>query len=228
MPRKGGLPRVRGSRPPRRRPRNPATCPSTAGSGRGRRRAPCSAAKWRRLSSGSSANGGMVMRPLTRTGALSRKAGSSSGAMPALPSSPATLTSTRISVSGVPCFSSCRSADSEATEWMSSTYGRICLTLRLWSWPMKCQRKPGCASALASSSCARFSPSSVSPASSSTWSSSSATYLTAASSSISAGSRPARFAASAISASTRSRPLRTVSTSRPVIRPATRPPPAAR
>ena len=91
---------------------------------------------------------------------------------------------------------------------MSSTYGRICLTLRLWSWPMKCQRKSGCASALASSSCARFSPSSVSPAASSTCSSSSATYLTAASSSISAGSRPARFAASAISASTRSRPLR--------------------
>ena len=31
--------------------------------------------------------------------------------------------------------------------------------MRLWSWPMKCQRNvPGCASALAARSCARFSP----------------------------------------------------------------------
>ena len=85
--------------------------------------------------------------------------------MPALPSSPATLTSTRISVSGVPCLPSWVSAESDATEWISSTYGRICLTLRLWSWPMKCQRNSGWAVALASSSWARFSPTSVSPAS---------------------------------------------------------------
>ena len=39
------------------------------------------------------------------------------------------------------------------------------MTLRLWSWPMKCQRNSGWAVALASSSWARFSPSSVSPAS---------------------------------------------------------------
>ena len=63
--------------------------------------------------------------------------------MPALPASPATLTSSRISVSGVPCVASWRSADSDATEWISVAYGRIDLTLRDWSWPMKCQRKSG-------------------------------------------------------------------------------------
>ena len=84
---------------------------------------------------------------------------------------------------------------------MSSTYGTICLTLRDCSWPMKCQRNSGCLVALASRSCARFSPSSVSPASPSTPSSSSGTYLTAASSWTSAGSRPA----SAIVERTRSR-----------------------
>ena len=66
-------------------------------------------------------------------------------------------------MSGVPWRSSCPSADSVATEWISSAYGRICLTLRDCSWPMKCQRKPGWAVALASSSCARFSPTSVDP-----------------------------------------------------------------
>ena len=89
-------------------------------------------------------NGGIVMRPATRTGQRSMNAPSSSGAIPALPSSPAVLTSTSTSVSGVPCLASCRSAESDATEWISSTCGRIALTLRLWSWPMKCQRKtPG-------------------------------------------------------------------------------------
>ena len=63
--------------------------------------------------------------------------------MPALSSSPATLTWTRTSVSGVPWRPSCSSAESDATEWISCAYGRICLTLRLWSWPMKCQRNAG-------------------------------------------------------------------------------------
>ena len=37
--------------------------------------------------------------------------------------------------------------------------GGCALTLRLWSWPMKCQRNaPGCAAAFSSSACARFSP----------------------------------------------------------------------
>ena len=143
MPRRGGLPRVRGWRLLRRRPRNPARCPSRGGSDRALRRARAGPRSAAGCPPDPRANGGIVIRPVTRTGARSRKAGSSSGAMPALPSSPATLTSTRISVSGVPCFSSWLSAESDATEWISSTYGRICLTLRLWSWPMKCQRKPG-------------------------------------------------------------------------------------
>ena len=162
-------------------------------------------------------------------GSARGSAGSSSGAIPALPSSPATLTSTRISVSGVPWRSSWPSAESDATEWMSSTYGRICLTLRLWSWPMKCQRSSGCAVGLGLELLARGSRRAASrPASASTPSSSSAMYLIAASSSISAGSRPALRAAAAISSRTRSAAARTVSTSMPLIRPATRPPPGAR
>ena len=55
------------------------------------------------------------------------------------------------------------------------------MTLRLWSWPMKCQRNaPGYAVAFASRSWARFSPTSVIPASASVPISSSGTYLTAA------------------------------------------------
>ena len=90
--------------------------------------------------SGSSANGGIVISPATLHGRAGDEARAPPGRCPALPSSPATLTSTRISVSGVPWRSSWRSAESEATEWISSTSGRTCLTLRLWSWPMKCQR----------------------------------------------------------------------------------------
>ena len=103
----------RSSRPPRRPPRSPGWCPSTAAA------RPCSAAssarraKWRRLSSGSSANGGIVISPPTGTGQRSMKSARSAGAIPALPSSPATFTCTSTSAAGL--ASSLRSAESEAT-----------------------------------------------------------------------------------------------------------------
>ena len=63
-----------------------------------------------------------------------------------------------------------RSTESLATEWISARTAATCLTLRLWRWPMKSQREAaaGSARALASRSCARFSPTSVMPASAST------------------------------------------------------------
>src|SRR5215208_5627298 len=68
--------------------------------------------------------------------------------MPALPSSPATLTWIRTSTSLRRL-----SAESEATEWISRTRGATFLTLRLCSAPMNSQvnRSP-CASCLATSS----------------------------------------------------------------------------
>ena len=65
------------------------------------------------------------------------KSPSSSGSIPALPSSPATFTWTSTSCAG--CSSSFRSAESEASEWISRTFGAMSFTLRLWSWPMKSQ-----------------------------------------------------------------------------------------
>src|SRR5919204_25810 len=110
--------------------------------------------------------------------------------MPAFDSSPARFTSISTSLAG--CFSSCRSADSDATEWISRTLGATSLTLRLWSAPMKSQvNSPACCSRLASRSCARFSPTSSMPPSASAGSSSADTYLIAARTSTSAGSRPA-------------------------------------
>src|SRR5215210_1089891 len=150
-----------------------------------RRSRPCSAAssasraKWRRLSSARSTNGGIVMRPVTGEGQPAMKSARSAGAIPALPSSPATFTWTSTSRAG--CCSSRSRADSEASEWISRTFGATSFTLRLWSCPMKSQvnRSP-CASCLASSSCARFSPTSSMPASASAGRSSASTYLTAA------------------------------------------------
>ena len=55
------------------------------------------------------------------------KSPSSSGAMPALPSSPATFTWISTSLAG--CSSSFRSADSDATEWISRTCGAMSLHL---------------------------------------------------------------------------------------------------
>ena len=89
----------RSSRPPAPRPPSPGSCPSRAAS------SPCSAAssarraKYGRDASGSSLNGGIVISPLTRTGERAMKSPSASGATPALLASPASSTSTRISVS---------------------------------------------------------------------------------------------------------------------------------
>ena len=86
----------------RPRRRSPASCPSTAARARARRRARAGArsrAGWPR---GPSANGGMVIRPVTRTGARSRNASSSpAGDRRSCDSSPARLTSTRTSVARV-------------------------------------------------------------------------------------------------------------------------------
>ena len=65
------------------------------------------------------------------------KSPSASGSIPPLLSSPATFTSTRTSVSGVPCLPSCSRADSLASEWISRTRGTIPFTLRLCRLPMK-------------------------------------------------------------------------------------------
>src|SRR5919106_4138989 len=99
--------------------------------------------------------------------------------MPSFESSPATFT--WISTSGAGFCPSRRSADSDAIEWISRTFGATSLTFRLWSWPMKSQvnRSP-CASCFASRSWARFSPTSSMPASASAGRSAASTYLTAA------------------------------------------------
>ena len=64
-----------------------------------------------------------------------------SGSIPLLVSSPERFTSTSTAVSGRLCFESCSIADSEASEWISRTSGRIPFTLRLWRLPMKSQVK---------------------------------------------------------------------------------------
>src|SRR5215211_4236346 len=101
--------------------------------------------------------------------------------MPALLSSPATLTCTSTSTS-----SRRLSADSDATEWIRRTRGATSRTLRDCSAPMKSQvnRSP-CASCFSASCCARFSPTSVTPPSARAGRSSTSRYLTAASTSTS-------------------------------------------
>ena len=114
---------------------------------------------------GRSASGGIVIRPARRVGPAqrSRKAGSSPGATPALALLPGDVDLDEdLGLRASRACSSCASADSLATEWISRTCGRTCLTLRLWRWPMKshvnARRGAAC---LRSSSCARFSPASV-------------------------------------------------------------------
>ncbi len=154
------------------------------------------------------------------------KASSSPGATPALPASPATLTSTRMRSPGRAssrCRSSSRSAESEATEWIRRTCGTISRTRLLWSCPMKSHSNSSpCAATLASRSWARFSPTSRTPASARTGRSSADTYLIAASSSTSRRACPgrapeARSAAAAICSRSRLRFALTSSASRPVI-----------
>jgi hypothetical protein len=106
---------------------------------------PCSAASSRSAAKcgparlGSSANGGIVISPTTGRAARDEGAelvrGDAGLALLARDVDLDEHLRVRRAVR-----SSWRSAESEATEWMSSTSGRICLTLRLWSWPMKCQR----------------------------------------------------------------------------------------
>ena len=99
--------------------------------------------------------------------------------MPSLDSSPATLT--WISTSRAGLASSRRRAESDATEWISRTFGAMSFTLRLWSAPMKSQvNRSRWRSCFASSSWARFSPTSSMPASASAGRSSASTYLIAA------------------------------------------------
>src|SRR3954449_11020382 len=72
-------------------------------------------------------------------------------------------------------------ADSEASEWQSSHSPLTRGALRLWRWPMKCQRKASpWHSCFAWRSWARFSPTTSTPASASAARSSSATYFVAA------------------------------------------------
>ena len=85
-----------------------ASCPSTARADRARRRAPRSAANQRRLSSGRSVSGGIVISPDHGHRAALQEAVESSGRTPLLPSSRATLTSTSTSVSASPCLPSSR------------------------------------------------------------------------------------------------------------------------
>ncbi len=224
--RQTGLNRGARSSPPPGAPRgNPElvpidSCASPWRSARSRR-----AAKYRRLSCGRRASGGIVIRPTTPTGQRSMKPASSAGAIPLLPASPATLTSIITWVLSVPWRASWASAESEATEWMYRTRSTTSRTLRLCSWPMKSQVNASpMASDLTARSWARFSPTSVTPASARTASSSTGTYLTAASTSMSAGSRPA----ASIWSRTRSRLARTVSARRPWIRSTTPRPPVVR
>ena len=127
---------------PRRPPRSPARCPS-----RGARR-PCSAASSRsaakcgRLASGSSANGGIVISPATRTGQRSRKPGSSSGRDAGL-----ALLARDVDLDqhlGLRRAVALELRAAPSPTRRSGSARRAAgsgLTLRLWSWPMKCQRK---------------------------------------------------------------------------------------
>src|SRR5918992_2402649 len=122
--------------------------------------------------------------------------------MPSFESSPATFT--WISTSGAGFCSRRRSAESDAIEWISRTFGAMSFSLRLWMAPMKSQvKRSPCSSCLARRSWARFSPTSSMPASASAGRSAASTYLVAASTSTSGPIR----------SRTRSRLRRTVSAS---------------
>ena len=117
--------------------------------GRGRPRARAGPRSAGGSASGSSANGGMPISPVDADRrALEERRQLVRGDPGLARPRRATLTSTRISVSGGAWRSSWRSAESDATEWISSTSGTIWRTLRLWSWPMKCQRASGWAACL--------------------------------------------------------------------------------
>ena len=159
-------------------------------------------AKCGRLSSGSSANGGIVIRPATFTGRGSEVVRQLLRGDPGLALLAGDVDLEQDLGLGSPCCSSwLQRRLATRPSGSAPRSGRICLTLRDCSWPMKCQRKSGCAVAFSSRSWARFSPSSVIPASAARRSPSTGTYLTAARMSTSPGSRPA----AAIASRTRSR-----------------------
>ena len=87
--------------------------------------------------------GGIVISPATGTGACSMKASSSSGAMPDLPGSPATLTSIRISKLGRARARWRRARAARSRRRRSGSGARAarsCVTLRVCSAPMKSHR----------------------------------------------------------------------------------------
>ena len=208
MPRTGGSPRVRSSRPPRRRPRSPATCPSRGGvrpwasasSREGREMAPAVLRILRERRHRHQARRRAPARARGRRGA--RRARSRP-----CPRRRATLTSTSTSGLGraVRARAGC-SAESEATEWISSRVREDLLDLAALELADEVPAEAGIGlglglellrAVLADDGRGRPRRARRGPRA--------ATYLTAASSSTSPGSRPALRAASAISASTRSR-----------------------
>ena len=90
----------RSSRPPRRPPSSPGSCPSRGARGRARPRARPAGRSGGGCPRRRSVNGGIVIRPATGTGQRAMKSPRSAGAMPALPSSPATFTWTSTSRAG--------------------------------------------------------------------------------------------------------------------------------
>ena len=161
------------------------------------------------------------------------KPASSAGATPALPSSPATLTSTSTSSPGraVPAWrSSWRSADSEATEWISADVRQDLLDLAALQLADEVPRRSGrrgrrlglevLGAVLADQRDAGLGERAELLDRRRTWS--------RRASRRSAGSRPARSAAAAISARTASRFARTRAGSRPWISSATPRPPGGR
>src|SRR5918992_6192265 len=142
------------------------------------------------------------MSPVPGRGQPSMWGASSGGSTPSFESSPATLT--WISTSGAGFCSSRRSADSDAIEWISRTFGAMSFSFRLWRAPMKSHvNRSRCSSCFARRSWARFSPTSSMPASASAGRSPASTYFVAASTSTSGPIRSL----------TRSRLRRTVSAS---------------
>ena len=97
---RGPSPDARSSPPPPRPPSSPGSCPSTAARGRARPPARPGARSAGGCPRRPRRTGGMVISPVTGTGQRAMKSPSSAGAIPALPSSPATFTWTSTSGTG--------------------------------------------------------------------------------------------------------------------------------
>ena len=105
-------------------------------------------------------SGGIVMSPATGTGQRSRNASSVVGRDAVLALLAGDVDLDEDAQLGRGMAAELRRARSRVqTEWMSRTSGAICLTLRLWTWPMKSHSKASpWAATFAWRSCARFSP----------------------------------------------------------------------